>query len=65
MRYRTRKLAAEYLTALGIRTSEQGLADKASDGTGPEIHDHQQQGALHRAKPRSLDCRASGPPDSY
>jgi hypothetical protein len=36
MRYRNRKLAAEYLTAQGVSTTEQGLADKAKRGQGPK-----------------------------
>jgi hypothetical protein len=35
MRYRNRPLSAEYLTARGVATTAQGLADKATDGTGP------------------------------
>lgn len=35
MKYRDRRLAAEYLTAQGVRTTAQGLADRASDGTSP------------------------------
>lgn len=37
MRYRNRKLAAQYLTSdKGVQTSEQGLADKARRGQGPK-----------------------------
>ncbi len=36
MRFLTRRLAAEYLTAQGVSTSEQGLADKASRGRSPK-----------------------------
>lgn len=37
MRYRTRQLAAEFLTAqTTIRITEQALADKAHRGTGPK-----------------------------
>lgn len=35
-RYRTRRLAAEYLTAQGVKKTEQGLADDASRGKGPK-----------------------------
>jgi hypothetical protein len=34
--YRTRRLAAEYLSAQGVSTTEQGLADHASRGKGPK-----------------------------
>lgn len=37
MKYRNRRLSADYLTNdKGIKTTEQGLADKASRGQGPK-----------------------------
>jgi hypothetical protein len=35
MQYLIRQLAADYLTKNGVKTTAQGLADRASDGTGP------------------------------
>ena len=35
MKYLTRQRAAEHLTAKGISTTAQALADQASDGKGP------------------------------
>ena len=35
MFFLTRPRAAEYLTAAGVYTTAQGLADRATDGTGP------------------------------
>jgi len=32
----TRRLAAEHVTSQGVKTTEQGLADKASRGGGPK-----------------------------